>query len=190
MRNYAEELTYWYLRLNGFFLLTDFVLHRRRPEYSGDCDILAVRPPNVHEDVGGRWNDWDKNMRQFFSPTVTVGVICEVKAGNFTPANLFSQNNVEYAFKRLGFIPAIDVPPVVEAFQNSKCHDIGTYKIIKLLVSNRTVNDDTNFYCLTLSYIRGFIKKRMKKFPIKDSDWTFFQSSIIQEIIWEAHRKK
>jgi hypothetical protein len=25
--NYGETLTYWYLRLNGFFLLRNFVLH-------------------------------------------------------------------------------------------------------------------------------------------------------------------
>lgn len=26
--NYGETLAYWYLRLNGFFLLNNFVVHR------------------------------------------------------------------------------------------------------------------------------------------------------------------
>jgi hypothetical protein len=26
--NYAEERAYWYLRLNGFLLLTDYVVHK------------------------------------------------------------------------------------------------------------------------------------------------------------------
>ncbi len=50
--NYGETLTYWYLRLNGFFLLRNFVLH---PSYesegtnnqAADSDLLAVRFPHV-----------------------------------------------------------------------------------------------------------------------------------------------
>ncbi len=30
MRNYAEKLAYWYFRLNGFFVLENYVLEKRR----------------------------------------------------------------------------------------------------------------------------------------------------------------
>jgi len=58
--NYGETLAYWYLRLNGFFPLKNFVMHmpEERTQHS-DCDLLAVRFPLVSEDVGGGPDDWD-----------------------------------------------------------------------------------------------------------------------------------
>lgn len=85
--NYAETLAYWYLRLNGFFPLKNFVLHSsRREERLGregaeqnegyipgaDCDLIAVRFPHVYEEIGGQprqeeaiednEGDWDKRF--------------------------------------------------------------------------------------------------------------------------------
>ncbi len=53
MRNYGEELAYWYLRLNGFFVLDNFVYHRTKHNRDGDADLLAIRLPNVKEPIGG-----------------------------------------------------------------------------------------------------------------------------------------
>jgi len=38
-RDYAEEFAYWYQRLNGFFPITDFVLH----VLEGYTNTLALR---------------------------------------------------------------------------------------------------------------------------------------------------
>ena len=62
--DYGEDLAYWYLRLNGFFPLTNFVNHRLKEKdikYPSDCDVLAVRPPHVFEDIGGKQDRWDAN---------------------------------------------------------------------------------------------------------------------------------
>jgi hypothetical protein len=70
--NYGETFAYWYLRLNGFFPLRNFVLHRlsqpngRRE--NADVDLLAIRFPFVHERYGdinneGQWDDdWDREL--------------------------------------------------------------------------------------------------------------------------------
>lgn len=56
--NWSEELTSWYLRLNGFFPLTNFVVHRQQNVlYRSDIDVLAVRPPHVFEEIGGQEYD-------------------------------------------------------------------------------------------------------------------------------------
>ena len=61
--NYGEELAYWYQRLNGFFPLSNFVVHRSASiQYTSDVDALAVRPPHVYEEVGGRPEDWDADL--------------------------------------------------------------------------------------------------------------------------------
>lgn len=67
MVNFAEEIAYWYLRLNGFLLLQNFVLHRmgRGPQRgTADSDLLAIRFPYVYEEIGGQDHDWDqKNLK-------------------------------------------------------------------------------------------------------------------------------
>jgi hypothetical protein len=48
--NYGEELAYWYLRLNGFFPISNFVVHRSLDvPNTSDVDVVAVRPPHVFE---------------------------------------------------------------------------------------------------------------------------------------------
>lgn len=78
MRNYGEELAYWYLRLNGFFTINNFVLHHNREGRTSDADILAVRFPYVYEEVGGRDEDWDDQLVGRFNKDKIVGLICEV----------------------------------------------------------------------------------------------------------------
>lgn len=41
--NYGEELAYWYLRFNGFFPISNFVVHRSSGiKRTSDVDVLAV----------------------------------------------------------------------------------------------------------------------------------------------------
>lgn len=67
----AELLAAWYLRFNGFFTITDFVLHdggaRKRPgQQLTDADVLAVRLPYTRERIETAkdvWFDvqWDRS---------------------------------------------------------------------------------------------------------------------------------
>jgi hypothetical protein len=65
--NYGETLAYWYLRLNGFFPLRNFVLHplngsEANDRYTADSDLLAIRFPYVYEEIGGQPEDWDSRF--------------------------------------------------------------------------------------------------------------------------------
>ena len=62
MHNFGEELTYWYLRLNGFFLIHDYLMHgvinpaghesvKDSQLESADADLLGVRPLLVQETI-------------------------------------------------------------------------------------------------------------------------------------------
>lgn len=58
---------YWYFRLNGFFPLNNFVIHRtEKTNYTSDTDKFAIRPPFVLEEVGGQSDDWDPLLREWF----------------------------------------------------------------------------------------------------------------------------
>lgn len=77
--NYGEELAYWYLRLNGFFPIARFVVHRsKHAANSSDIDLLAVRLPNVYEPVGGLPDDWDPWLRDQLNFEMQLGVIWRV----------------------------------------------------------------------------------------------------------------
>ncbi len=54
MRNFGEELAYWYLRLNGFFLIDDFVLHNADlvSSQNADADVIGIRNPFTIERIG------------------------------------------------------------------------------------------------------------------------------------------
>src|SRR5208283_1256962 len=82
--NYGEEIAYWYLRLNGFFPITNFVIHRsERIPHTSDCDVLAVRMPDVYEEIGGKPEDWDQDFAMELGFDRVLGVICEVKTGGY-----------------------------------------------------------------------------------------------------------
>src|SRR5947209_243595 len=105
--NYGEEIAYWYLRLNGFFPITNFVIHRSsRVTQTSDCDLLALRTPNVYEEIGGTPEDWDADLAKFLDfDRKTIGVICEVKTGRYALNEIFRPRHVEYSIGRLGLIP-------------------------------------------------------------------------------------
>ena len=90
--NHSEWIAYWYLRLNGFFLVHNFVIHRIPPYgRSTEIDLLGIRPPHVYEEVGGRDADWDIKLFDEWGislPDSIVCVIIESKTGAFSPEAL------------------------------------------------------------------------------------------------------
>lgn len=50
-----------------------------------DADLLAVRPKDVAEEVGGEHRD--EFLFSHFSPQTNIGLMCEVKSGNVVNRN-------------------------------------------------------------------------------------------------------
>src|SRR6266481_2095805 len=105
--NYGEEIVYWYLRLNGFFPISNFVIHRSSGiQRTSDCDLLALRTPHVYEEIRGKPEDWDTELANLLDfDHKTIGVICEVKTGRYSLKECFGPMYVNYATGRLGLIP-------------------------------------------------------------------------------------
>jgi hypothetical protein len=102
--NYAEAIASWYLRLNGFFVLENFVIHDvDRPGAPSDWDVLAVRLPYTYEVVGGQQDDWDPTLLTMLDWTRPIGLMCEVKSGALGENDPFRSWKTEYGAKRLGF---------------------------------------------------------------------------------------
>lgn len=180
--NYGETLAYWYLRLNGFFPITNFVIHKSEGiEYSADCDVLAIRPPLVYEEVGGQDDDWDPRLLEHINSGKTIGIICEVKTGAFEKEKLFRTEYVTYASKRLGITSSDD--DIQRIAEGNAIEDVAdNYRVIKLFISNK--EEEGSFIYLSLESVVQFLLDRIGKYPIeKYRDRMFFGSILFQGLI-------
>ncbi len=191
--NYGEEISYWYFRLNGFFPLANFVVHRSEEvRYSTDIDLLAVRFPHVYEPVGGQPSDWDSELINHFDNDAIIGILCEVKTGNYDISSLFKFNAIKYALGRFGFKPALR--KYADELKNSPMftffHNGQKYQIAKILVSNRQNQDEVPYIHLQLTDIEDFILNRIKQYKHqKWQDRMLFPSNYLaRKIDEEFHR--
>ncbi len=101
-----ELLTLWFLRLNGYFCVPNFIIHPEAPgPQRTDADILAVRFPYSQEVAGAP-------MPQDDSLVVHDRIdflIAEVKAGQCRlngPWVAPGRRNVQYVLRWMGFLEA------------------------------------------------------------------------------------
>jgi len=191
MANFGEEITYWYLRLNGFFPIRNFVIHRTaETEYPSDIDILAIRPPYVYEKVGGQSGDWDENLA-FLDFTKVIGLIVEVKTGELEEDKLFRPRYVEYAVGRLGLVEQTnDIEEIAAELENvAVLKDKGDYQIGKLLITEYEPKKEGNYYCMFLEKLTEFLQWRIRKYPKeKYGDKLFFPSDYLQNLINDTYK--
>lgn len=181
--NYGEEIAYWYFRINGFFPLINFVVHRTKEiKHSTDIDLLAIRFPNVYETIGGQQDDWDSKLLNHFDNDAILGVLCEVKTGNYDVNSLFKFETVRYALPRFGFKPTLEEH--ANKLKNSKMVTFSyknqKYQIAKILVSNNGNRGEVYFMHFQLFALEEFITDRIKRY--KDKKWQdrmFFPSNYL-----------
>jgi hypothetical protein len=186
--DYGEELAYWYLRLNGFFPLKNFVVHRSpRVTHRSDVDLLAVRPPYVFEEVGGRTDDWDEYLTKQLPFDHSLGILCEVKTGAFEKNKLFRVEYVRYAFPRLGLAPAANCDNLVRKLLTTTSVPLPDGGCVaKLLISQERT--DGPYLNRTLSDIKDFIEARIQRYSLeKYAARMFFPSELLQYVIDEVN---
>lgn len=199
MLNSTEEHSYWYLRLNGFFLLDNFVIHKSSEvDYTSDADLLAIRTPFVYEEIGGQEKDWDKNLLNLFNSKALIGIVCQVKGGAIIAEKLFRGPYLSYSLQRLGLTAQIGeiieqlTKRPIATFQN----ELGQLcQIGKLLITRDLIKNETNFIQISLDDVYAFLQQRIKDYPKeKYRDRIFFSSIGFQTLIEinesEYRRKK
>ena len=190
--NYGEEIVYWYLRLNGFFPLTNFVIHRSSEiAHTSDCDLLAVRLPFVYEEIGGNPDDWDGSLAKIIGFDHPIRIICEVKTGTYDVKDIFRPEYVKYSIGRLGFTPKDNIADLSKELNNVPLTETKEgFQICKLLIANDKKEAPTFFY-KNLNEVEDFIENRVRKYPNeKYADRMFFSSELFQNAIHRIHREK
>jgi len=206
MANYAETLAYWYLRLNGFFPIDNFVLH---DDISGggsapDCDLLAIRLCHTKETIG----DGDLDKVNLFNPifsgrldpaavdpqeSYNIGIIAQVKGGGTSGArNAFVEGRVSNGLKRLGFFSSSEIVPTLPnsiSYDLSRgCNALANGTVIAKILFAENPEQSNQFISITLSAARTFVRNRLHHPDFRDAkrrDWMRFPSDLIQYLIWE-----
>ncbi|SRR6266851_2698574 len=196
--NYGETLAYWYLRLNGFFPLRNFVLHPLHEsagddDQTADCDLLAVRFPHVYEEIGGQSGDWDSRFRTwgFSLEEDIIGLIVEVKTSpnahrSTIERNSFNQNRIRQAVQRIGMFMLEDTGDIARELQNTAVTTKrGPYRLGKLLFSQRAMRGA--WLNITLQESEQFIRDRLHKYSDpKRQARMFFPDELMQYLAWQA----
>lgn len=196
MANYGEELVYWYLRLNGFFMIQNFVLNREEDKSVSNVDVLAVRFPHVHETVGGMEEEWHGVLSSLWEGNWFVGLICEIKTGpNIEIEDVFrNYYNLERAIARLGFFERrwenFDVH-VAKAYKEPITKIDDKYKICKVLFAESIPSKPNNCLTITLDEVEQFIKRRLQRYrENKFRDRMFYKSALFQYMAWQEVKPK
>jgi len=210
MKNYAEELAYWYFRFNGFFPLNNYVTHpeeRINGEGYSDTDIIAIKPNGVRELVGLRTPiDYCNFLREaVINPNIgkNIGIICEVKAG-IPPMDAVDNENIYAQVDRLG-IPynhpvgqAEGIPLPLNLNPNRDINDprgliyfdanIAVYRFICKRNDNHYMEYDGSWGILNINRIITFMtNQRFAQQIAKAHGWHQYDSSLIQFLL--RHRE-
>ncbi len=191
--NYAEEITYWFYRLNGYFIIRNFVIHNipgNRITSGSDVDLLAIRFPYVREEVGGQEDDWHPTITNFINDNAISALIVEVKSGRNNPDDLFLREDIQYVLPRFGCFAEIPEEDINNIETNSDyLKQPENIRVSKILVSEDIVQDD-RFNSISLGEMRDFIRERINRYrQQKFQSRLFFPSDLLQYLINEENRR-
>ncbi len=193
MLNYGETLAYWYLRLNGFLLIQDFVLHENAQGtvQPSDIDMLGIRFPYVREPIGGQADDWDEWLRARVGPGFVdspIAIICEVKTGPCDTAALeraFSKDRLSTALNRIGVWKATD--QIASSLVSVSSFRQDMWVLMKVAFVGDNVRSPL-FNTIRLKQADGFIKRRVERYrDRKYAHRLFFQDPLMEYLVWRAH---
>lgn len=190
MSNYGEAWVYWYLRLNGFFSLGNFVVHRDSVvRHRADVDLLGVRPPYVFEEVGGQQDDWDPALKYWFEPSQTLAWICEGKTGRFDEEKLFRPDIICRAVRRLGLVRLEEADTVVDTLCDAATAALGAVTFAKVPFSAEPQTEGP-YLNISEGHIDEFVEGRIRRYPYeKYKSRMFFPSDLFQDAIRRVYRQ-
>lgn len=151
----AEQLASWYLRFNGFFPLTNFILHdagavKQVGGQLTDADVIALRPPHVEETIGGSdpifvQPHLDLKVQQGLWDFIIAEVTCEPSRGEckFNWVDEDDKINVSYltyCLRRFGFWDSTSVPAVARELSGKRSYSSVTPMPAQLMFQLRLLS--------------------------------------------------
>ena len=169
MRIEPERLAYWYLRLNGFFTVTNFLVHpETRRDYSTEVDVLGVDLRGRRVNITRPMTDDELFTRHGERLCL---VIAEVKNG---PCNLNEswrnpeKRNMEKVLAAIGVFPQSCWQTVADSLYQIGCFQDDNNWLSLLCIgrcSNETIqNPFSRVPQVTFDHILRFIHGRLVEY--------------------------
>ena len=164
----SEALGYWYLRLNGFLTIQDFVVHPERGYgQETDVDIIGVRFPYRAENLDDPMED-DKRISYEGKPLI---VIAEVKNGRCSlngPWTNPERRNMLRVLRSIGALTQTEADIAARSLYSSGVYSTELYHISLLCLGGYSNPEITEKYPLVPQIlwdeVLRFIFSRFKKY--------------------------
>jgi|ERR1035437_9225841 hypothetical protein len=181
----------WFLRLNGFLTVLNFVVHPVGPREGTvqrtDADVLGVRFPHRHEVVGG---DPLIDHDAFHGAPRTLFVISEVKSGRCSlngPWSRPEDENVLNVLRSFGPISPEELDEVAQQLYENGRFQSERFEARLLCFGSSTSNLPVGVLQFTWEQVFGFIHDRYRTFwqPKKQNQ----QWPAIGQFLWKECKK-
>jgi hypothetical protein len=158
--NGHEWLGLWYLRLNGYFTLPNFMAHRRRGALT-EVDVLGVRFPYSEE-----FED-DPNLK--IPKDRTDIVFAEAKGKKIEELNgpwgSPEHRALDYVLKRVGVAPAAQVEELAKGLYAKRMAEVDGYRI-RIVCFADAISENLLKQGVTFVFwaqVLDFIRKRFRE---------------------------
>jgi len=175
----AEALAYWYLRLNGFLTIQNFVVHPDTGRNQGtDVDVLGVRFPYRAENLLKPMRD-DEGFSQYQDrPLFVIAEVttqpCKLNGPWTNPA----QRNMLRVLRAIGAFSTHHAPSVAAALYEHGLFENEKYSVSLLCIGREKSQTVAEQYPkvpqLTLDHLAGFIYVRFREYrrqKVAHSQW-------------------
>jgi len=201
VRNIAEEIAYWYLRLNYFFLVDNFVVHQGR---GTEHDLLALRLAGAKEVISNKELQTDeRRFEKCFAEVGSdgaaesnlLGLVVQVKGGLSTAADttgVFSEENLRYPLLRFG----IDDASATSRLVRGEPYISRFGLVVCTMLAKRRGAPQKGDAGITvdledmLAFLRNRAREEAGEHRKSRSDWHLFEGGIFQYFLLEERLQR
>ena len=171
----SEHLAYWYFRLNGFFTITNFVMHPdNRGSQRTDADVAGIRFPYRAEFPSGPGGDDPEFLRFVDRPYFVIAEVKKSECRLNGPWTDPGQGNLDDILADLGPFPTDQIPSVAKQLYDNGVSNRGALYCSLFCVGNRISTTVANSYPevpqRTWTDVVDFIYKRFDEHRLRKLD--------------------
>ena len=185
----SEQLAYWYLRLNGFLSITNFIVH---PDFGGeqrtDVDIVGVRFPHRAELLVNPMQD-DRAFCEFNRPYIIIAEVKRRECNLNGPWVNQDSCNMQRVLRAIGALPQDKIDEAADSIYEKGFYSNDSY-FTTLCCFGETLNPDIEKRFSSVPQklwdeVLRFIFHRFRLYPIQKA--SLGQWGIDGRKLWDCY---
>lgn len=179
--NCFESLAMWYLRLNGYFVMPNFIAHGQ-PGVRTEVDVLAVRFPHSKE--------YGDDMQMLKIPTEKVDVVlAESKPDRCSLNGPWKESGdnqaLEYVLRRVGIFESDSgIKAAADGLYGKQRYEVGIYTVRVVCFGRKQNGSLPNVTQILWPHVLDFIHRRFVTYRDDKADHQHWDQ--FGKYLWEA----